>query len=235
MTTPDKLAYHLTACLSDAVVFKLLAQGYHWNVRGLNFPQFHEMFGAVYEDAESAVDPLAESVRKLGFDAPYLLHDLADLSNVEPRQTATNDPEELAAALHAANNAVLQDLRAAFDCANALNEQGIANLLAERIEAHQKWRWQLGTVVGADSTQMTGLAGELNETPVVVEVLDLPEYGDPEMMLSVLASAHQVNTAVLRAAYRRGVQAGEDPAARAAALATLKYDSRDADLLPRRK
>jgi starvation-inducible DNA-binding protein len=228
-----KLVTDLTKSLGDTVVFKFLAQGYHWNVRGLHFPQFHRLFGKVYEEAEGATDGLAELVRKLGHDAPFLLTDLAQLSDIQPRQTASNEPEELTAALYAANNVVLQNLVAAFKCADECNEQGVADFLAARIDAHQKWRWQLGTVIGADSTQMLG-----NPTDVVV-VTPALDYempmDDPEMFLSILASAHQVNTAVLRAAYRRAVKDGENPVARATELASKKYQSRDADLLPRRK
>lgn len=233
MNNHTKLVSDLSTSLGDVVVFKFLAQGYHWNVRGLHFPQFHELFGEIYEEAEGATDGLAELVRKLGFDAPFLLTDLAALSKIEPRQTASNDPEELAAALYAANNVVLENLNRAFECADSCNEQGVADFLAGRIDAHQKWRWQLGTVIGADSTQMTGQpASSFDQGPIVVEV---GGYEDPEMFLSILASAHQVNTAVLRASFRRAVKAGENPVARATELATRKYESRDADLLPRRK
>ena len=34
-------------------------------------------------------------------------------------------------------------LKNAFDVANQENEQGIANFIAERIDKHQKWNWQL--------------------------------------------------------------------------------------------
>lgn len=229
----NKLVTDLTKTLGDTVVFKFLAQGYHWNVRGLHFQQFHELFGEVYEDAEGATDGLGELVRKMGHDAPYLLTDLAQLSDVQPRQTASNNPEDLAAALYAANNVVLQNLVAAFNCADEYNEQGVADFLAGRIDAHQKVRWQLGTIIGADSTQMLG---NPSDVVVISPALDYEvPMDDPEMFLSILASAHQVNTAVLRASYRRAVKAGENPVARATELASKKYQSRDADLLPRRK
>jgi len=38
---------------------------------------------------------------------------------------------------------MLNDLRKAFDIANQANEQGIANFIAERIDMHAKWDWQL--------------------------------------------------------------------------------------------
>jgi DNA-binding ferritin-like protein len=36
----------------------------------------------------------------------------------------------------------------AFAIANACNEQGIANLLAERDDMHKKWNWQLRSSLG---------------------------------------------------------------------------------------
>ncbi|NBR23354.1 MAG: hypothetical protein EBU08_06185, partial [Micrococcales bacterium] len=46
--------------------------------------------------------------------------------------------------LNPTDNAVmLNDLRKAFNIANQANEQGIANFIAERIDMHAKWDWQL--------------------------------------------------------------------------------------------
>lgn len=240
-TTPENLAHELSECLGNVVVFKFLAHGFHWNVRGPQFHQFHELFSSVYEDADSAVDPLAENIRKLGFDAPYLLTDLVRLSEIQPRGISTNDPLELASALHAANNVVLECLVETFGCANALNEQGIANFLAERIDAHQKWRWQLGTIIGADSTRPSAQARfDLDDEPTNALGHDAPlddayaTWGDPEQGIVIMASAHGVNPAILRAAYRRAVKASENPVERVTELAVKKYESRDADLLPRR-
>jgi len=147
----DALASKLLCLLSDTVVLKFLAQGYHWNVRGAEFTQFHDFFGEIYEDAEGAVDPIAESLRKLGFDAPFLLEDFLSLSCIETRPVGY-DHLVMSASLYDANKKILSYLMEAFDLADACREQGIANFIAERIDAHQKWNWQLGTTIGADST-----------------------------------------------------------------------------------
>jgi starvation-inducible DNA-binding protein len=145
-----ELAKSLLCLLSDTVVFKFLAHGYHWNVRGAEFTQFHEFFGEIYEDAEGAIDPIAENLRKLGFDAPFLLEDFLSLSCIETRPVGY-DPIAMSASLYEANDKILGYLMDAFDYANACREQGVANFLADRISMHQKWKWQLGTTVGADS------------------------------------------------------------------------------------
>jgi starvation-inducible DNA-binding protein len=147
----DALASKLMCILSDTVIFKFLAQGYHWNVRGPAFTQFHDFFGEIYEDAESAVDPLAESLRVLGYDAPFLLEDFLSLSCIETRPIGY-DPIAMSASLYDANDKVLNYLVTAFEMADSCDQQGIADFLAGRIAMHQKWKWQLGTTVGADST-----------------------------------------------------------------------------------
>jgi starvation-inducible DNA-binding protein len=179
------LAQGLAGLLGDTVTFKFLSHGYHWNVRGKHFAQFHEFFSDIYEDADSAVDPLAESIRKLGFDAPFLLQDLAALSCIQPRPVSA-DPVDMAGSLYEANNYIIDNLKNIFTVANALNEQGIANLLAERIDMHQKWQWQLGTIIGADAT-----ATIVEVTaPVVVNVDDM---GKSNADLPVVASSDVVD------------------------------------------
>lgn len=150
----DALAAKLMCILSDTVVFKFLAHGYHWNVRGAEFTQFHDFFGGIYEDAEGAIDPLAENLRKLNFDAPFLLEDFLSLTCIETRPVGY-DPIAMSASLYDANKKILEYLMEAFDIANNCREQGIANFLAERIDQHQKWQWQIGTTIGADSTTVS--------------------------------------------------------------------------------
>jgi starvation-inducible DNA-binding protein len=147
----DDLATQLMCVLSDTVIFKFLAHGYHWNVRGAEFTQFHDFFQEIYEDADSAIDPLAESLRKLGYDAPFLLEDFLSLSCIEARPVGY-DPMAMSASLYEANEKVLAYLMDTFDTANNSRQQGVANFLAERIDMHQKWKWQLGTTIGADAT-----------------------------------------------------------------------------------
>lgn len=56
---------------------------------------------------------------------------------------ADYDWRTLVTSLYATNQCVLTSLNSAFQIANATNEQGVANFLAERIDNHQKWAWQL--------------------------------------------------------------------------------------------
>ena len=151
-----ELAEKLAVCLADTVTYKFLAQGYHWNVKGPMFPQFHKFFQKLYEDADSAVDPLAENIRKLGFDSPFTLEDFSSLTCLH-LNPVSGDPIEMSGNLYIISKHLKECLTEAFDIANECNEQGIADFLASRIDLHAKYVWQLSTIVGADSTVITRL------------------------------------------------------------------------------
>jgi hypothetical protein len=57
----------------------------------------------------------------------------------------TTEASELALDIYKKNVVMLAMLKDVFDMANAANEQGVANFVAERIDMHQKWQWQLSS------------------------------------------------------------------------------------------
>lgn len=144
LTEKPELVNALATVLSDSVVFAHHAQGAHWNVVGPDFKEYHAFFGELYADADSAIDPLAEYIRILGAQAPFRLQEFAQLSNIDDACMCGNSCQELTSYLHGINDIILEDIDRAFALASAMNEQGIADFLAGRDDAHKKWRWQLG-------------------------------------------------------------------------------------------
>jgi starvation-inducible DNA-binding protein len=148
MKTPNpELGEKLAHLLSDVVSLGFLAQGYHWNVKGMNFSQFHKFFAKIYEDIDSAIDPLAENIRKLGFDAPYLLEDFQGMTCIRQERLG-GDPLAMLSSLAETNSIVSNCYVGAFTLAESCNEQGIADFLAGRIDMHAKWQWQLEASLG---------------------------------------------------------------------------------------
>jgi starvation-inducible DNA-binding protein len=132
----------LKVALADTVTMYFVAHGYHWNVEGQDFSQYHALFAEIYEDVYSSIDPLAESIRKMDEYAPFTLSKFTELRTVEAKEVKP-EPQAMAKALLKVNDGVLETLVKTFHAANDADEQGIANLLAERIDMHEKWRWQL--------------------------------------------------------------------------------------------
>lgn len=147
------LAQELAEILADTVTLHYLAHGFHWNVKGPHFAQFHEFFGDIYQDYAEAEDDIAEAIRRLGYDAPHLLTEFVELTCVDGRRVV-GDPLEMSAVLYEGNLMALRCLQEGVDLAQQLDQQDVVNLLAARIDMQNKWKWQLGVTIGADATQV---------------------------------------------------------------------------------
>jgi len=89
-----------------------------------------------------AVDIIAERIRVLGHMAPATFKEfdkLKTLSDGDSSHTANEMVLELAAD----HNALVKDLNAAIRIVQNNQDEGTVNLLADRIEAHEKARWML--------------------------------------------------------------------------------------------
>lgn len=142
----EQLIAILKNLLADTVALKFKAHGYHWNVETDDFPQYHEFFGKIYEDYDSAIDPMAEWIRMLGGFAPFKLSRFNDLNSI-PETEVTSDHEVMSMDLYKSNELMISRFQDAFDVATANRQQGLANFFADRQTAHQKWSWQLKATV----------------------------------------------------------------------------------------
>jgi starvation-inducible DNA-binding protein len=138
--------------LCNVVVFYFTAHRAHWNVAGPDFAEYHELFGNIYDDVYGSVDDLAENIRKLGAFPPSLTHMVETASFKD--DSMTTEAKDLALDIYKKNVVTIAMLKDTFDSANAANEQGVANFLAERIDMHQKWQWQLGSSLQASAMEI---------------------------------------------------------------------------------
>jgi starvation-inducible DNA-binding protein len=138
----EQLVLLLKGLLADTVALRFKAHGYHWNVETDDFPQYHDFFEKIYNDYESAIDPMAEWIRMLGDYAPFKLSRFNELSSI-PETNVTSDHEDMARDLYMSNEMMIGKFQDAFDVATTARQQGLANFFAERQTMHQKWSWQL--------------------------------------------------------------------------------------------
>jgi len=136
-----EVASALQNVLDHTVVFYYSAHRAHWNVEGDDFVQYHDLFSNIYEDANGAIDALAENIRKVQAMPTSLTSSIMNASFKD--DSTSKNAMVLAADLLSKNDVLNQAILSAFTTANASNEQGIANFLAERDDMHKKWAWQL--------------------------------------------------------------------------------------------
>jgi starvation-inducible DNA-binding protein len=131
--------------LADTFALYLKAHNYHWNVEGMNFPQYHEFFGNLYEELHGAVDPIAEEIRSLDTYAPGSMTRFLELTEIED-ELAVPAGVEMARRLMTDNERVLATLNIAFKLADTMDKQGLADFLAGRIDIHNKHQWMLRSI-----------------------------------------------------------------------------------------
>jgi starvation-inducible DNA-binding protein len=132
--------------LANTFVMYFKAQSYHWNVEGINFPQMHEFFGDLYEELHGAVDTFAEEIRALDVYAPKNLDELFRLKTIDGDNVATT-ASAMVADLLIANNQSIVTLNKLFGELDAAGEQGFADFVAGRLDAHKKHGWMLKSIL----------------------------------------------------------------------------------------
>jgi len=132
--------------MANTFVMYFKAQSYHWNVEGINFPQLHEFFGNLYEELQGAVDPFAEQIRALGEYAPKNLDEVFRLKTIDGDNVATS-ASAMVADLLIANDQSIVTLNKLFGELDAAGEQGFADFVAGRLDAHKKHGWMLKSIL----------------------------------------------------------------------------------------
>lgn len=142
----EELVNALKEVLADSYSLYFKAKGYHWNIEGIHFVQFHELFGEIANEVYEATDPLAEYIRAMRAYTPFKMSRFLELSSVKETEVGS-DCYMMIADLLLSTDQILVCVNRAFSIANASNEQGVANFLAERDSAHKKYAWQLRSLL----------------------------------------------------------------------------------------
>ena len=129
------LAGELQALLDKVSTYYITAHQFHWNVVGPDFSEFHEFFEEIYTDAWGSLDGLAESIRKMD--------QMVDIEFGQPDEC--NGVQEMLKCLSEMNTALISQYKDTIDCADKYREQGILNFLADRLDTHQKFQWQISS------------------------------------------------------------------------------------------
>jgi starvation-inducible DNA-binding protein len=130
--------------LASDFSYYLKAHFFHFNVEGKDFYQYHKFLQKVYEDAYSAVDPLGEFIRTLGEYTPSSLSRFQELSRIQD-QTKVPRAQLMLEELLSDSHVMVELLNECFAAAEAENKQDIANFIAERLTATNKFIWMLSS------------------------------------------------------------------------------------------
>ena len=137
------LADALKILLATEYAFVVKAQLFHWNVEGPDFAQLHEFFGDIYNEVyDNSIDRTAEYIRTLEDYTPGSFERFQELSIIQG-QTKIPRARLMIEELLANNGQMIELLNDTFEAAQNERQEGIANFIAERIDAHGKHGWML--------------------------------------------------------------------------------------------
>ena len=118
------------------------AHGFHVNVVGPDFVQYHQLFAEVYEFADDASDSIPEQMRVMGAIAPFSLKRIMELGNIED---SDGSPEALVMV-----SDLLTDSQKVMDCYEechdlAVEEKcyGLINFIEGQMDMLGKIMWKL--------------------------------------------------------------------------------------------
>jgi starvation-inducible DNA-binding protein len=137
------LADDLKTLLATEYAFVIKAQNFHWNVEGPDFSQLHKFFGKLYVEVyDNSIDRTAEYIRTLDEYSPGSFERFIELSQITG-QTKIPRARLMIEELLNDNTTMIDLLNRVFESAAAEKQEGIANFIAERIDAHGKHGWML--------------------------------------------------------------------------------------------
>jgi len=137
------LSDDLKTLLATEYAFVIKAQLFHWNVEGPDFAQLHEFFGEIYQEVyDNSIDRTAEYIRTLDDYTPGSFERCQELSEIQG-QTKIPRARLMIEELLADNTRMVELLNRTFESAQQQRQEGIANFIAERIDAHGKHGWML--------------------------------------------------------------------------------------------
>jgi starvation-inducible DNA-binding protein len=142
----EKIVRGLSALLADSYTLYLMTHNFHWNVKGPQFNSLHMMFMTQYTEQWNALDLIAERIRALGHPAPGTYKEfvkLASIKEVEGVPLATDMVRHLVVA----QEATARTARKLLQVVAEANDQPTSDLLAQRLDLHEKTAWMLRSLL----------------------------------------------------------------------------------------
>lgn len=135
----------LQSLLCNYIVFSSKVQRYHWNVEGENFLEYHKYFGKLYSFGIQSIDEVAELIRTKGVKVSASLNYVIQNSKIEDSEEIL---EHMFEELLRDNYKMLLSLHDAYFEADKASDLGIANLLQDKIQEHEKIQWFVKSIMG---------------------------------------------------------------------------------------
>lgn len=142
----EAVAKHLSKLLADSYSLYLKTHSFHWNVTGPQFNSLHTMFETQYNALWLAADEVAERIRTLDVFAPGSYSQFAKLSAIK-EEAGVPDWKEMVSQLVEGHEIAAATARDTLKAANAVGDDGTADMVTGRLKEHEKTAWMLRSLL----------------------------------------------------------------------------------------
>lgn len=142
----EQLIQQMKVILGTNFALYFKGHGFHWNVEGPNFQQYHDFFNDFYTSLWGNTDLIAEKIRMLDAYAPGSLIRMLELADIE-ESVVIPSPVSMMAELKRDNDRLIVHLRAGIVAAEQAGEPAIGNFLQDLLDQHQKHAWMLRSFI----------------------------------------------------------------------------------------
>lgn len=140
-STREQIVPLLQARLADAVDLEAQLKQAHWNVKGAQFFQLHQLFDQIHSVVEEFVDTLAERIVTLGAVADGRIATVSKTTSLQEYPLRASTGSEHLAAIAASLASFGALVRKNIDAAAELGEQGTADLFTGLSRETDKQLW----------------------------------------------------------------------------------------------
>lgn len=146
-TSSSAVCAQLNTLLANYQLYYQRLRHCHWNIRGDQFFTLHVKFEEMYNDAQLKIDEIAERVLTLG-ERPLSTFS-AYLETAELKESPKlTDSREMVEAILADSHVILKLEREALEAAQAVKDEGTADMLTTFIAQKEKNNWMLAAYLG---------------------------------------------------------------------------------------
>lgn len=134
----------LKRTLANHIVGYLGVQGYHWNVEGINFSQYHDLFNSVYTDYYDQIDTLGELIRTISDTKDYVNIDIEVLKlnkSINIKLIVGNNAIDMCMSIIDINDALILDYKELVELGTKSNDLGLVDYCTSRINEVTKLNW----------------------------------------------------------------------------------------------
>ncbi len=138
----------LNAILADVFTLYLKTKNFHWHVTGPHFRDYHLLLDEQADQLFAMTDPIAERVRKLGWQTLKSIGQIDKMRRVLDNDADYVEPVDILAELREDNTALASRLREVHGLCDEYRDIATASLIETWIDETERRSWFLFEAAG---------------------------------------------------------------------------------------